>query len=179
MAFVLAMRSLLVLALCSAPSLGWADLTFDEELLTASAGVYCDIGSVGSSEAPGTDVGQIDLLEYTPEFEWDTMVVPAKIGLSFGVRTQTVDGAVLENVIVRLTHPAFPETGTTQQVYVTTMDALSINAYSFDIPRELTVGPWVLQAEWDGQILYRAEFTVVDAKMLPAIANSCGGGMLS
>ncbi len=173
------MRPFFTVLLCCTTSLAQAQLFFDAEKIIATAGVYCEIGSVGKSEAPGTDVGEIDLLEYTPSFQWDTMVVPAQLGLSFGVRSEALGGEVYENVIIRLSHPAFAETGTTEQVYVSTLDSLNINAYSFDLTRELAQGPWILQAEWNGQVLYKAEFMVVDPAQLPQIANGCAKGMMS
>jgi len=173
------MRFLCTLLFCSTASWAQAELTFDPDKITATAGVYCDIGSVGKNEAPGTDVGEIDLLEYTPDFQWDTMIVPAQMGLSFGIRTQAPEGVAYQNVRIRLSHPAFAETGTTEQVYITSIDQLNINAYSFDLPRELTKGTWVFQAEWQDQVLYRAEFLVVDPAQMPQIANGCGTGMMS
>lgn len=157
----------------------FAELAFDDNLISATAGVFCEIPSVRSEEAPGTDVGQIDILEQTPEFRWDTMQVPAHLGISFGVKTQTVTDVPLDNVVIRIKHPPFLETATTEQVYVSSIGENSFNAYTFDLPREMVPGNWILTAEWNDQILYKANFVVVPANMAPHIAGMCGGGLLS
>ncbi len=173
------MKSVLIPVLLFLACPASADLRVDNTRLEASAGVYCAIDSVGHEIAPGTDVGRIDLLEHIPNFQWSTMTVPAKIGVSFGVKTKTVNDVSYDNVIVTITHPPFGETGTTQQSYVTTLGGTSINAYSFDIPRELTLGTWTLTARWQDTIFYTASFEVVEPIQALHIAQGCGGGHLS
>lgn len=165
------------LLLMASPAL--ADLTVNTDRITATAGVYCAIHAVGQSDAPGTDMGQIDLLPDIPTFEWDTMTVPAKLGISFGIITQAPEDTPYGEVIIKLTHPPFAETGTTEQIYTTEMVGPGINAYSFDLPREVVTGDWTFTAIWQDEVMYKATFTVVPADIMPHIAYACGEGLLS
>lgn len=153
----------------------------DETRIEMSFGVYCEVESSGSVEAPDTAAGQIDLLEQVPEFIWDTDLVPAYPGMSFGVRTFPTGPFGIADVTIVLTHPPFVDSGVTRQTYITDIgtDGPSINAYTFDFREELVTGVWTFEAIAGNETLYRVDFTVVPAEELPQIAGNCVGDLLS
>lgn len=150
-------------------------------IASLTQGVYCEVPSVGSMQAPGTIAGRIDLYDTTPEFQWLSTRVPAVLGLSFGIRTQTLGGQMLGGVVITLTHPPMGARGTTSQSYVTQLggNGPSINAYTFDLPEEMVTGTWTFTASQDGREVYSASFEVVPPMAEPQIANSCGFAPMS
>ena len=139
-------------------------------------GAFCQQRSVGERPAPDTQAAKIDLLAMTPDIRWPGTIVPARPGVSFGVRTETVDGAALSPVLIEVTHPPFVGSGVTQQSYFTALggDGASINAYSFDLLEELVIGPWTLRASHNGRVLYQVTFDVVPSESAPDIGPDCG-----
>jgi hypothetical protein len=154
---------------------------YDEARIRIEFGAFCARETVGSVDAPDTDIGQIDLFEGIPSITWRTAIIPAAPNISFGVRVKGLNGASFSPVVVTLTHPEFPGRGTTTQVYETEIggDNGSINAYSFDFPYEMVTGDWEFHATQLGETLYRVTFTIVLPNMMPEITNVCGGAMLS
>ncbi|SFQ46920.1 protein of unknown function [Roseivivax halotolerans] len=174
------MRALPVL-LCLIASPAFSEVDYDPAQFAVEQGVFCDVPSVGEMEAPGTVAGKIELFETIPEFQWQTNVVPAVPDVSFGIKTESLDGAAYPGVVLTLTHPPFTETGTTRQAYVTSLGGTgtSINAYTFDVPEEQVPGLWTFRAEQNGEVLYEARFRVVTAAEAPEIAAMCEGIPLS
>ena len=153
--------------------------SFDSEVLSIKFGAFCKLVSVGEVPAPETHAQKIDLLPETPEIRWETRVIPAAPGISFGVRTQTHSDDVLSPVLIELIHPPFTSSGQNAQRYVTVLggEGPSINAYSFDLMEEMEPGEWILSAYHNGEMLYRVPFHVVPAEELPQIAGGCEGYM--
>ncbi|ETX14018.1 hypothetical protein OCH239_05735 [Roseivivax halodurans JCM 10272] len=170
------LRSVLALLLVSGPALA-ETAQYDPDRFEVTQGVFCEVPSSGRIEAPGTVAGHIELFAESPEFEWLTNVVPAVNGLSFGVKTEALDGMVYDGVVLTLTHPQFAESGATAQSYVTMLGGASssINAYTFDTKEELATGTWSFTATRNGDILYSALFEVVPPEAAPEIASACGG----
>ena len=172
----------LPLLLAATPALAEPEAPFhDAARITMSFGVYCEVETTDTLEAPDTAAGKIDLLPEVPEFIWDTQFVPAYPGMSFGVWTEAHDSLGIGNVTVILTHPPFRDSGVTRQTYVSSIsgDGPSINAYTFDFAEELVTGIWTFETVADGETLYRVSFEVVPAEELPQIAGNCLGDLLS
>ena len=171
----------LALPVCAIAMTTDAASEYDETLLRIEYGAFCARETVGSTDAPGTAEGRIDLFDGMPSITWRTSTVPAAPNVSFGVKTKGVGGAAYAPVTITLTHPAFTNDGTTTQTYVTDLggDDGSINAYSFDYPYEMVTGEWQFHATMGDQTLYRVTFNVVPPNALPAITNGCGGALLS
>ncbi|GHF68386.1 DUF3859 domain-containing protein [Seohaeicola zhoushanensis] len=151
-----------------------------DTLLKLEFGAFCQLASVDSVEAPDTLAQRVDLLPVTPPIRWHGPVVPAKAGLSFGVRTET-GGLQMYPVTIEVTHPPFLGSGMTHQSYVTTLggDDASINAYSFDLPEEMVTGTWTIRALFGGEPLYVVSFEVVRPEDAPWIGQDCGADYLS
>jgi len=175
------MRMLPALLICLAlPCAALADnetAQFDASRVSITYGAFCQVVSVGEVVAPDTLAQKIDLLPDTPEIRWPTNIIPATPGISFGVRTETADGNVISPVMIEVTHPPFPGSGTTRQSYISSLggDGPSMNAYSFDTPEELVTGTWTLRAWQDGAVLYEVAFEVVPPALRPDITGACEG----
>ncbi len=171
----------LSLVLMILPGLTAAQVTSDTAQMTVTQGIFCEIDSVATMEAPGTAAGHIELYDRTPEFQWLGSVVPTVPGLSFGVRVDTEGALSFGDTVITLTHPPLKGTDITEQTYVTTLggDGPSVNAYTFDLPEELVTGVWTFTASQNGRELYRAQFNVVPASQAPQIAAGCESNLMS
>lgn len=176
------MRLLPLLALLPLPALAQSGPAyFDPDKVSVTYGVFCEVFTEGTKEAPGTEAGEINLYSEVPQFEWNTSIVPAMIGMTFGVKVEILDGVDRGEVFMSVTHPPFGGSGRTEDIYITDFEVVNenINAFSFDFPYELQVGEWVFVASQDGKQIYRMEFKVVDPAVIPTIAGACGADILS
>ncbi|MGY9049083.1 hypothetical protein P775_05350 [Puniceibacterium antarcticum] len=172
---------LLSLALIPLPLASPAQVIQNNTQLSVTQGIFCEIDSVATMDAPGTAAGHIELYDHTPEFQWLGSVVPMVPGLSFGVRVDTVGPQAFGDTVITLTHPPLIGTDITEQTYVTTLggEGPSVNAYTFDLPMELVTGTWTFTARQNGQELYSAQFTVVPRAQAPQIALGCESNLMS
>ncbi len=173
--------TLLSLALIALPGWAAAQVSFDDSRMTVTQGIFCEINSVATMDAPGTAAGHIELYDRTPEFQWLGSVVPTVPGLSFGVRVDTEGALSFGDTVITLTHPPLKGTDISEQTYVTVLggEGPSVNAYTFDLPEELVTGIWTFTAMQNGRELYRAQFNVVPAAQAPQIAAGCESNLMS
>jgi hypothetical protein len=103
-------------------------------------------------------------------------VVPAVLGLSFGVKAQMRDPAGLHGATMSVTHPPMGPDKVTRQFHTNQISGQGITdrLYAFDYPYELLPGTWHLEAKKDGAIIYRATFQVVPPELVPELASVCG-----
>lgn len=154
---------------------------FDPSQVNVTYGVFCAVQTEGVKEAPGTEAGAINLYSEVPEFEWNTALVPAMLGMTFGIKTDVLTDADLSGVFITVTHPPFPDSGTSEEVYITNFEVVgqNINAYSFDMPYEVQRGTWTFTATVEGKQIYSMDFKVVDPALVPNMAGSCHGTIIS
>lgn len=141
------------------------------------AGVLCAPTTSDSRTAPDTIAGQTHIVDGTPPFVSNGRVVPAILGIGFGSLAGMASDSGLEGVTISFTHPPFDgHTARKQsfQSYIGPADDPSITYYQFDHPYELALGEWVMSAAHDGEVFYRASFTVVPPAALPKLAAACG-----
>ena len=135
-------------------------------------GVFCALQAMDQRPAPGTLSGWIHVPEGEIDFHWPgRQVVPASIGLAFGVKSRMVPGIFVSGEM-RVYRPGSP----TPEVWESTFADLSdqIGFFRFDREDELIPGPWRFEA-WQGETqLYSVEFEVVPAAALPEITQACG-----
>ena len=136
-------------------------------------GVFCALQAMDQRPAPGTVSGWIHVADDEITFHWpDRQVVPASLGLAFGVKAQLRPGAAAPFAEMRVFRPG----SEVPEVWDTGFGDLgpSIAFFRFDHDHELIPGPWRFEA-WDGTaLLYTVEFEVVPAEALPEIALACG-----
>lgn len=168
----------------SALAIGWGvcasaqDSDFQSPMLGFfEAGVLCALDGGQVREAPNTVAGTTHVVEETPEFISNARVVPAVLGVGFGVRAGLLGDQGVEGVTMTVTHPPFAGNGATEQSFVTQIgveDAPGITFYQFDYGYELALGDWTMTASVGSTILYEADFTVVPPSALPELAGICG-----
>lgn len=144
-------------------------------------GVYCADAPIEVQEAPETAAGVVNIMPGLPEFRAVTILVPAQIGIGFGVLVQAREGLVLDPAIVTITHPPYPDTGIEVERWVTAVDGEGpgLIGFSFEIDSELVPGRWTFETEHQGELLFRIDFEVVPPALLPDLAQGCSGAFLS
>ncbi len=146
--------------------------TVDPTVASLKVGVFCALQAMDQRPAPGTLSGWIHVPEGEIDFHWpDIQVVPAAIGLAFGVKSRMVPGVFAQGEM-RVYRPG----SSTPETWDTSFSDLSdqIGFFRFDREDELISGLWRFEA-WEGDTrLYAVEFEVVPAAALPEIVQSCG-----
>lgn len=136
-------------------------------------GAFCALQDMDQAPAPGTLSGWIHVPDGEISFHWpDRQVVPATIGIAFGVKARLAPGGLVPDAEMRVYRPD----RTTPEIWPTGFSDLdaSVAFFRFDYEHELVPGTWRFQA-WDGPtMLYEVEFEVVPAAALPQIAEACG-----
>ncbi|WP_245731596.1 DUF3859 domain-containing protein [Loktanella fryxellensis] len=165
----------LLAALSPITAVAQAD-TMSAAIASLEAGVICPPPTVGSTPAPGTLAGTTHLIEDEPPFVSPSQRVPAVIGIGFGIKSMATDPFGLQDVTITVTHPPMGPTAATTQSFQTRIDgtAPSLTFYQFDFDYELVQGPWQMQAEKDGEILFTTSFDVVAPQAAPDLARVCG-----
>lgn len=135
-------------------------------------GVFCALQAMDQRPAPGTISGWIHVPDGMIDFHWpDAQVVPAVIGLAFGVKSRMVPG-VFTSGEMRVFRPGASAPETWDSTFSDTGEQFGF--FRFDREDELIPGLWRFEA-WEGETqLYSVEFEVVPAAALPAIAQACG-----
>jgi hypothetical protein len=140
-------------------------------------GVICAQESVTTREAPDTVAGSTNVVEDAPPFVSEGRLVPAVLGIGFGVRAGLKDDLGQDGVTMTVTHPPLTGSGVTQQSFITSLgskDSPGITFYQFDYPYELMLGEWTMTATVGDLVLYETKFTVVPPQTLPHLAGACG-----
>lgn len=136
-------------------------------------GVFCALLAMDQRPAPGTLSGWVHVADGTIDFHWpDRQVVPAALGLAFGVKAELVPGAFVAYAEMRVWRPGSDQ----PEIWDSTFSDAEggVNFFRFDHDHELIPGIWRFEA-WDaGSRLYAVEFEVVPAAALPQIALACG-----
>lgn len=141
-------------------------------------GPFCAIETVDHQVAEDTISGVLNLVETTPTLYSHGPLVPAQIGIGFGVLIDVAPDFAGPATVVT-THPPMGPNGVTRQTWTTdyvTGDT-SYNGFTFEYDYELVKGPWSISASNNGRLIYEAYFTVVDPMTLPP--PPCGTAPLS
>jgi hypothetical protein len=186
-----ARRLLAALALCAAlfPASAAADAPpperpnpyMSDSIETLVHGVYCAEGPVELEEAPGTAAGVVNIVPGLPEMRAVTTLVPARIGVGFGLLVTPVPGAVPDPVDITITHPPYPDSGIEVERWSTVLEGgqPGLVGFSFELESELVPGPWHIAGRHRGELLFDVRFEVVPAAALPDLAQGCAGAVLS
>ena len=130
------------------------------------AGVIC-ASQFGNGARPAEDIA----------FVAQTQVVPAVVGMGFGVRAQAQAPTGVAVTIV-VDHPPFTPGGPTQQTYPTTMSGSAMSGffYRFENQQEAAVGTWRVSALSGQTVLYSLDFDVVPPRANDGLLAACGAG---
>lgn len=139
------------------------------------AGIVCAAEASRREPAPDTRTGFIDLVEGDITLGLSGGRIPALPGLAFGVVTRVADGGGAPGATVVVVHPPMGADRTERESWTTDFVAgdATANFFRFDYPEERVPGPWTMQAELDGRVLYTARFEVVDPALMPNFVNPC------
>lgn len=153
-----------------------APFTMADSIASMEAGVICAPEAVGEIAAPDTIAGSTHTIDISPPFVSTGAVVPAVIGVGFGVKAMSAALEGIDNVTVVVTHPPMGPDGTTRQSYQTAIGGVSssLTFYQFDYAYELQTGAWQIDAVKDEVLLFSARFTVVPPQQVPELAGVCG-----
>lgn len=141
-------------------------------------GAFCAVEIVGEEVAEGTLSGTLNLVDGPPVFFSEGPLVPAQIGVGFGIHLDVVPA--YEGVAtVKTTHPPMGPNGITEQTWQTTYTPgnVAYNGFTFEYDYELVTGTWTISAEADGREIFYAEFTVIDPSFAPP--PPCGSSPIS
>lgn len=142
------------------------------EVASLKVGIFCALQAMNQRPAPGTLSGWIHVPDGEIDFHWpDRQVVPAQIGIAFGVKSRLQAGLFLSGEM-RVYRPGAPTPETWESSFTDLGDQFGF--FRFDYDHELIPGLWRFEA-WAGETrLYAVEFEVVPAEALPDIAQACG-----
>lgn len=144
-------------------------------------GLYCAQEPDRRDPAPGTASGVINLVPVIPDFQFRQKLVPAEIGIGFGVLATAPPGVLHDPVTVTVTHPPYPDSGIEVETWVTDIDdTLNLMGFSFDHAHELVLGEWTFSAHTlSGDELFHIAFQVVAPELLPQVISTCFGSFMS
>ncbi|WP_458791840.1 DUF3859 domain-containing protein [Yoonia sp. MH D7] len=146
------------------------------QIAAFEVGVICAPPTTGESTAPDTVAGTTHLIDIDPPFVSRGPLVPAVVGVGFGVKARAVDPLGMQGVTMTITHPPMGDSGATHQSFGSLIrgDVPSMSFYQFDFDYELVTGIWQMQAMQGNTVLYRASFEVVPPEQVPELAGVCG-----
>lgn len=170
------MRAVAPLLFLASSALADSHVTGDMSVYAAiEAGIVCAAEASSREAAPDTRTGFIDLVEGEITLGLATARVPALPGLAFGVVAQVADNGEVRGATIIVIHPPIGAEGTVRESWRSDLvpGNRTANFFRFDYPEEQAPGPWTLQAELDGKVLYTARFEVVDPALMADFVNPC------
>lgn len=144
----------------------------DAEIADIKWGIFCALREMDRVPAPGTLSGWMHVPKEKLDFHWPHhRVVPAALGLAFGVRARLAEGAAPIEVEIRVYRPGLDR----PDVWTSWLgESFNLVFFRFDTEDELLTGRWRFEA-WNGERqLYAVDFQVVPAAALAGIADICG-----
>lgn len=144
-------------------------------------GIYCAQDPERRDPAPETASGVINIVPTIPDFPFRQKLVPADIGIGFGVLATPPLGAFYGETTVTVTHPPYPDSGIEVEQWITEIDAgQNLMGFSFDHAHELVLGEWTFSAHTlDGEELFHIAFEVIAPELMPQVISACFGSFLS
>jgi hypothetical protein len=144
-------------------------------------GAYCAQEPEATEPAPETASGTINIVPGIPDFQFRQKIVPAEVGIGFGVLAYAPPGVLMDPVTAIVTHPPYPDSGITTERWVTDIDdGPNLMGFSFDTASELVLGEWTFSAVTpEGEELFFISFEVVAPELMPQVISACFGSFTS
>lgn len=148
-------------------------------------GAYCAQEPDRRDPAPGTASGVINMVPLIPDFQFRQKLIPAEIGIGFGVLATAPPGVLHDPVTVTVTHPPYPVGGTysgieVEQWITDVDDGLNLMGFTFDHAHELVLGEWTFSAHTlAGEELFHIAFEVIAPELMPQVVSTCFGAFMS
>lgn len=168
-------RALFIFCLIVAPLAALAEMAKGDAITSLEAGIICPPEPFDAAPAPDTLAGQTHVITEDPPFVSNSQVVPAALGVGFGIKALSDAPGGLPGVIVRVSHPPMGENGRQTQSFITAISGQSpsVTFYQFDHTYELVQGTWTIAAYAGELELYAVTFEVVDPRLVPELAGAC------
>ncbi|MBY4894615.1 DUF3859 domain-containing protein [Rhodobacteraceae bacterium N5(2021)] len=144
-------------------------------------GLYCAQEPDRRDPAPGTASGVINMVPMIPDFQFRQKLVPAEIGIGFGVLATAPPDVLHDPVTVTVTHPPYPDSGIEVEQWITDVDdGQNLMGFSFDHAHELVLGEWTFTAHTlAGEELFHIAFEVIAPELMPQVISTCFGSFMS
>lgn len=146
-------------------------------LTDMQVGVLCTPRIDDYVPAPETTAGFTNVSSENLNIRWAQTIVPASLGISFGLRARAMDQPLAARV--RVTHPGFAGSDRDQEIWDANLypDSESAVFFSFVFDYEVVPGDWRLDLidQTSGAVIFSQDFTVVPATELPHIVHECAG----
>lgn len=168
-------RLALVICGCVVALPAVAEMLRSEALVSLEAGIFCPPETAGATLAPDTLAGSTHVIDVDPPFVSHRRMVPAVLGVGFGIKAQSAMPEGITTVTARVTHPPMGPEGRTTQSFVTAISGQtpSVTFYQFDHSYELVTGTWTIAGYDDGVQLFAVSFEVVAPDRLPELSRAC------
>jgi hypothetical protein len=158
------------------------NIRVDPELIAELVfGVYCAKNPIRTEEAPETASGVINIVPDLPQIRFAQTVVPAALGIGFGVLSRAPSGMVHDPVTITVTHPPFAGSGIEVERWTTRVgwEEFGLTGFSFDVSEELVLGTWTFEAHSGARELFHVAFEVVPPDMAAPVLADCQMGFTS
>lgn len=154
---------------------------FGPDIAELVYGLYCAQEPEREDPAPDTASGIINIVPSIPDFQFRQKLVPAEIGIGFGVLARAQPGMLLDPVTVTVTHPPYPGSGIEVEQWQTDVDdGLNLMGFSFDHAGELVLGEWTFSGHTAaGDELFFISFEVIAPELMPQVIRACFGSFMS
>lgn len=166
-------------AFCLSTAKGQAAETFlSPNVDMLEYGVVCDYLPDGAAiPAPDTNAGQIRRGGDAILFDIETDIVPARVGVAFGIRVLLNDAFDTHPVTMVTRHPTFGSQYLDSESWQSTLTGgvTSSRYFVFEFEYELTPGLWTMDIYLDGDLLVRKGFDVVNPDQHPDLSDPCPG----
>ncbi len=157
-----------------------ANPTYSDDISRFTFGLYCAPEPNEELVAPDTAAGVVNLIE-TPEFFAASTIVPAELGVGFGIMAQAAPGVLADPLHITITHPPYPNSGIAVERWQTDIDDATegLVGFSFEHDYELVIGDWTIQGVFKDEVLFDITFTVVPPNLAPDLVGRCTGQFMS
>lgn len=159
----------------------WPAILFAESAKPASPvilldhGAVCDVAITGQQDAPLTESGQLNLIDQDRTIDVTTQAIPARRGLSFGIRVTMKEGAALADTRIVVQHPPLGAARVTTQSWPVLLHAkdASLNLYTFEYDYEMVQGRWTFQVLSAQGVALTQDFEVVGPFAVQDVQDAC------
>lgn len=140
------------------------------------AGIYCPMDNLGTAPAPQTESGYILLMEGDQRVAVHDRLVPAQLGISFGVRIRLAPGTPADGYRMVVKHPAYGPSDMTMQSWDPNIGTgWGVRSFQFEYDRELQPGLWSMELYKEDTLMMRQSFQVVPPAQAPDAIDICFG----
>ena len=142
--------------------------------------MYCPYETGERIPAPDTQLGYIHRITEEPEMVLKGRTVPAALGIAFGIRLRTAPGSAVQGASVVVTRPAAKGMSSVTDRWPGSFGPdFRSNRFKFEFEDEIVLGTWSFEIRSaQDTVLFRQEFDVVPAYLVPNVLETCFGSQM-